>query len=76
MHQRFGHALAFGLRAPRAIDVRARPIVGSIEKQHPRPEINSLFEFAREVMIEAGHEQMLDPRFVCRLRLRLGSARA
>ena len=64
MNERFGNALAFGLRAARAIDVGARPIVGPIEKQHARPEVDGLFEFAGEVVIETGHEQMLDPRFV------------
>jgi hypothetical protein len=76
VHERFRNALTFGLRAARAIDVSTRPIVGAIEKQHPGPEVDGLFEFAGEVVIEAGHEQMLDPRFVCRLRVRVGAARA
>ena len=65
MHERFGNALAFGLRAAGAIDIGTRPIVGPIEKQHARPEVDGLFELTGEVVIEAGHEQMLDPRFVC-----------
>ena len=76
VHERFGNALAFGLRAARAIDVGTRPIVGPIEKQHAGPEIDGLFEFAGEVVIETGHEQMLDPRFLCRFRVRLGAVRA
>ena len=69
VHQRLGNTLALGLRAARALDVGARPVVRPIEEQHPRPEIDGLFELTGEIVIKAGHEQVLDPR-VIDLRLR------
>ena len=64
--QGFGDALLLGLRAARAIDVGARPIVVAIEEQHARPEVDGRFELAREIVIEARDEEILDAR----LRLR------
>ena len=76
VHERFGDALLLGLRAARAIDVGARPIVVAIEEQHARPEVDGRFELAGEIVIEAGDEQMLDPRVVFGAWQRLGAARA
>ena len=56
--------MLFGLRAARAIDVGARPIVRAIQKQHARPQVDGGVEFAGKVVIETRHEQMLDAPFV------------
>ena len=76
MHERFRNALLLGLRAAGAIDVGARAIVIAIEKQHARPEVDGRFELVREIVIETGHEEMLDPRVVIGAWKRLGAARA
>jgi hypothetical protein len=64
VNERLGNALLLGLRAAGAVDVSAGAVVRPVEKQHARPEIDGLFVLTREVVIEAGHEQMLDPRLV------------
>ena len=76
MHQRFGNALLLGLRAAGAIDVGARAIVVAIEEQHAGPEVDGRFELAREIVIEPGDQEMLDPRVVFGAWKRLGAARA
>ena len=68
--------LLLGLGATGAIDVRARAIVGAIEKQHAGPEIDGRFELARKVMIEPRDEELLDASFVFGAGGRLGAARA
>ena len=55
-------ALPLGLRAARPLDVGARAIVMPIEKQHARPEVDGLFVVAGEVLVEAGEQELLDPR--------------
>ena len=76
MDEGLGDALLLGLRAARAIDVSAGPIVAAIEEQHAGPEIDGLFELAREIVIETRDEEILDSRLIFGARRRLGAARA
>ena len=62
MQRGFGLALPLGLRAPRPLDVRTCTIVLPIEKQHAGPEIDRVFVALGEVFVEAGEQQMLNPR--------------
>ena len=64
MNQRLGNALLLRLGAPRAIDICASPIMGAIEKQDACPQADGGFEFAREIVIEPGDEEILDSRVV------------
>ena len=64
MNERFGNSLLLRLRAAGAIDVGPRAIMMSVEKQYARPEIDRGFELSGKIVIEAGHQQMLDPRVV------------
>jgi hypothetical protein len=76
MDQRFGRALLLCLRAARAIDIGAGSIMIAIEEEHARPKVDGGFEFAREVVVETGDEQMLDARIVFGAVMRRGRARA
>ena len=62
MQQRFGFALLLGLGAARALDVRARAIVVAIEEQDARPQVDGLVVVVGEVVVEAGEQELLDPR--------------
>jgi hypothetical protein len=62
MHERLVLALAFGLCASSAFDVRACAIVVPIEEQHAGPEVDGGFEPTGEVLIEPGDEELLDTR--------------
>ncbi len=64
MRQLFGFALPLGEGAPRPIDVRARTGVAAIEKQHAAPHVDRRFVLRREIVIQAGEEQLLDLRVV------------
>ena len=60
MQQFFGLALPFGLGAPRALDVGARPRVPSIEKEDAGPDMNGSVVIAAEIVVEPVQEQPLD----------------
>ena len=64
VNQRLGNALLLRLGAPRAIDIGASPVVSAIEKQDACPQADGGFEFAREIVIEPGHQEILDSRVV------------
>lgn len=46
----------------RAIDVRAGTIVIAVEKDDARPDVDRLFVFSREVVIQTGNEKCFDAR--------------
>ena len=60
MEQLFGLPLPLRLGAPRALDVRARPRMPSIEKEDAGPDVHGRVVVAAEVVVEALQEQPLD----------------
>ena len=55
-------ALAFGHRAAGAFDIRPGARMTAIEKQRARPDIDGLLILRREVVVEAGEQQLFDLR--------------
>ena len=53
VHQPLGLALTLGLRAPRPIDVGAGAVVGAVEEQHTRPDVDGVVHASREVLVES-----------------------
>ena len=72
VHERFGFALPLGLRAAGAVDVGPGAIVGAIEEQHARPDVDRLVEPAGEILVEPRHQQLLDAALPLDVRQRLG----
>lgn len=64
VHERLRDSLLLGLSASGPIDIGARSIVGAIEKEHARPQVDGGIELTREIVIEPGDEQMLDAALV------------
>ena len=62
MEQFLGLALQLGQRATSPLDVGTSPWVTTIEKERPRPDVDRLFVLGREIVIEAGQEELLDLR--------------
>jgi hypothetical protein len=58
----FGFALPLGKRAARAFDVRTSAPMATLEKGHPRPDIDRLFVITTEVVVETGQQQLFDTR--------------
>src|SRR5262245_13204941 len=53
-------ALPLGQRAPRAINIRPRARMTSIEKERACPDVDRLFVARGEVMVEASDQQSFD----------------
>src|SRR5262249_55063194 len=75
LQQFLGLTLLLGKRAARPLDVGARPRVAAIEKQRARPDVDGVVVLAREVMVEAGEQQLLDLGIAFRLRRGMRLAR-
>jgi hypothetical protein len=72
VHQGLRFALPLGLGASRALDVGPSTIVMPVKKEDPRPEVDGGFEVAREIVVEAADEQLLDARILSRRAGRVG----
>lgn len=60
MQELFGFALAFRYRGAGAVDVRAGAIVVALEKHNARPDVDGLFVFSGEIVVETGNEELFD----------------
>ena len=52
--------LSFRERAPCPLDIRTRFPVGTIEKEHARPDVDGEIVTAGEIVIETGEQQLFD----------------
>ncbi len=75
MHERLGLALPLGLSPPHPVDVGAGPVVGAIEEQDARPDVDGLVHPPGEVLVEPRHEQLLDARLAFGVGQRIGQWR-
>src|SRR5262245_17142936 len=67
-----GLALSLSKRATSPLDVGARAIVMTVEKNNARPDADRALVLSAEIVIEPGEEQLLDTRLSVRLVMRLG----
>ena len=67
MQQLVRFPLLLGQRTAGALDIRAGASMATLEKRHPRPDIDGLFVSAFEVVVEPGKEQPLDQRIAIRV---------
>ena len=75
VHERFGLALTLGLRAPHAVDVGAGAVVGAIEEEHARPDVDRVIHPPGEVLVEPRDEQLFDARLAFGVGQRIGKWR-
>ena len=69
-----GLTLPLGKRAASPLDVGARTIVMTVEKNNARPDADRALILSAEIMIESGKEELLDSRLSVRFVMRLGLA--
>jgi len=69
-----GLALSLGKRAASPLDVGARTIMMTVEKNNARPDADRALVLSAEIVIESGEEELLDSRLSVRFIMWLGRA--